>query len=313
MTSIIISPDYIPSAEFKLSELGKEPFLFGLGGKPADLIKPYTPYCIGKPSTQASAIIANLSDVNTSRCIADACKVTGVDNLLGLAEMYSGLHTAGLSTASASFGAGSDAYKAFTGQLTKLESLLFEMQKAKVSGDAAKYQSLRKQAESLHSTVNKRFAGEVNKVTANIKSRKGVPLKDFARVENIVKSSRNLNKLNFLDLAQASTLNTFAKASHIAGNSFLVFDFGLGASKTYVEYQKGGNWHKTMFVESMKLGGAAAIAYGAGTAAASLALTLTPVGWIVLVGVAATLSYTYVTTVDAQGGRWYDEIMGWFN
>lgn len=93
----------------------------------------------------------------------------------------------------------------------------------------------------------------------------------------------------------------------------LVFDFGVGVSKTYVDYQKGGNWHKTMFVESMKLGGASLITYGAATAAAYLALTLTPVGWVVLVGVAATASYTYVTTVDNHGGSLYDKIMGWFN
>src|SRR5690606_24020555 len=144
----------------------------------------------------------------------------------------------------------------------------------------------------LHTSVNKTFATEVNRVTSTIKSRKGIPLKDFARAENIVKGSRNLNKINFLDLTQASNLSTFAKASHVAGSSLLIFDFGLGASKTYSDYQQGGNWHKTMFVESMKLGGAAVITGTASMVALGLSLTLTPVGWVVLAGIAAATAYS---------------------
>lgn len=311
MTSIVISSDYVSSSDFKLSELGIEPLLFGLGGKPIEQIKPYTPYCIGKPSTQASAIIANLSDTNTARCISDSCNITGVDTLLGLAEMYSGLHSGGLSAASAAFGAGTDSYKVFVSDLKKLESLYLEMHKVHKAGNGPQYQTLRRQAESLHAAVNKTFAKEVERVTSTIKSRKGIPLKDFARAENIVKGSRNLNKLNFLDLTQSSNLNKFAKGAHVAGSGMLLFDFGVGVSKTYVEYEKGGNWHKTMFVESVKLGTVAAIS-GAASAAA-LALALTPVGWVVLVGVAATTSYFAMKGIDEDGGKWYDKIMGWLD
>jgi hypothetical protein len=128
-----------------------------------------------------------------------------------------------------------------------------------------------------------------------------------------VSSSRNINKLNFLDLTQASNLSKFAKGAQIAGSGMLVFDFGVGVSKTYVDYQKGGNWHKTMFVESLKLGGIAAVSGGASLVGTGLFLTLTPIGWVVLAGVAATAGYIAVTKVDADGGKWYDMIMELFN
>lgn len=312
MTSIILSPNPLSRDDFKLTEFGKSPLVFGLGGKPADQIKPYTPYCVGEPSAQAAAIVASLSDVNTARCVTEACRIAGVDTMLGLAEMYSGLHSGGLSAASASFGAGTDSYKVFTKNLQQLESLYLGMHKAKAAGNNTQYNLLRHQAQSLHTSVNKTFATEVNRVTSTIKSRKGIPLKDFARAENIVSSSRNINKLNFLDLTQASNLSKFAKGAQIAGSGMLVFDFGVGVSKTYVDYQKGGNWHKTMFVESAKLGAAAGLAKGAMGTAMYLGLALTPVGWIVLAGTVAVIGYAAIQITSDNGGTWYDSIMGVF-
>jgi hypothetical protein len=233
--------------------------------------------------------------------------------MLGLAEMYSGLHSGGLSAASASFGAGTDSYKVFTKNLQQLESLYLGMHKAKAAGNNTQYNLLRHQAQSLHTSVNKTFATEVNRVTSTIKSRKGIPLKDFARAENIVSSSRNINKLNFLDLTQASNLSKFAKGAQIAGGGMLVFDFGVGVSKTYVDYQKGGNWHKTMFVESIRLGGTAAVAGITSAIGTALFLSLTPVGWVVVVGVTAALGYGAITAVHQNSDKWYDSIMEWIN
>lgn len=309
MTSIVLSSDLMSKADFKLSEFGINSLLFGLGGKPADQIKPYTPYCIGTPSPQGAAIVAGLSDYKTARCIADGCQIAGVDTMLSLAEIYSGLHSGGLSAASAAFGAGTDSYKLFAKNLRQLESIYLAMHKSKASGNTAQYNLLRSQAQSLHISVNKTFATEVNRVTSTIKSRKGAPLKDFARAENIVNSSRNINKLNFLDLTQAANLSKFAKGAQIAGGSMLVFDFGVGVSKTYVDYQKGGNWHKTMFVESAKLGAAAGVAKGALGAAMYFGLALTPAGWIVLVGTAAIIGYAAVKVTNENGGSWHDSLM----
>jgi hypothetical protein len=119
--------------------------------------------------------------------------------------------------------------------------------------------------------------------------------------------------MGILQLTQASNLSNFAKGAKLAGGNMLVFDFGVGVSKTYVDYQKGGNWHKTMFVESIRLGSTAAFAGITSTIGTALFLSLTPVGWVVVVGVTAALGYGAITAVHENSDKWYDSIMEWIN
>ncbi|MGN0921867.1 MAG: hypothetical protein ACI4NJ_09130 [Cellvibrio sp.] len=313
MSTIILSSNQMSTTEFKLSDFGKEPFLFGLGGKPADHIKPYTPYCIGQPDSQNAAIIASLSKPQTAKCIADGCRIMGVDTLLGLAEVYAALDVRGTTVAAAAFSAGGDAHKRFVKSLSELESALLRMHQSK--GNVVEYGRARREAETLSRKVNHVFSAEVNSATAKIKSRKGVPLKDFTRAENIAKSSRNIDKLNFLDLTDVQRLTKLSTVTRVAGNSMLAFDLGVGVSKTYSDYKQGGNWHKTMFVESMKLGSTAAVAGVAAKVGGAVALTfaLTPAGWIVIAAAAAGLAVTASMYTEHKSGEWYDGIMEWLS
>ncbi|MGN0921866.1 MAG: hypothetical protein ACI4NJ_09125 [Cellvibrio sp.] len=197
--------------------------------------------------------------------------------------------------------------------MSELESALLRMHQSK--GNVVEYGRARREAEALSRKVNHVFSAEINSAAAKIKSRKGVPLKDFIRAENIVKSSRNLDKLNFVDFTDVKRLTNLSRVTHIAGNSLMVFELGVGAAKTYSEYERGGNWHRTMFVESLKLSAGAAVGAAAAKigGAAAVTFALTPVGWVVVAAAAAGLAYKLVTDADQHGGSLYDKIMGWFN
>ncbi|WP_281557312.1 hypothetical protein [Thalassomonas sp. RHCl1] len=123
-------------------------------------------------------------------------------------------------------------------------------------------------------------------VTAQIKSRRGTALSNIERGKNIVKSSRNVTKLDVSSQAQASELVEFTKYTKFLGNGLAVIDFTSRVGNIHNTHKAGGNWHRQMFIESSGFAASAAagtIAINAGGAALSMLMVATPIGWVGLV------------------------------
>ncbi|WP_236702628.1 hypothetical protein [Thalassomonas actiniarum] len=158
-------------------------------------------------------------------------------------------------------------------------------------------------------------------VTAQVKSRRGTALSNLDRSKNIVRSSRNVAKLDVTSQAQASELVQFTKYTKLLGNGLAVIDFTSRVGNIQNTHRTGGNWHRQLFIESSGFAASAAIGTGflkAGGYGLGLLMVSTPIGWVgliiggaLVVGAAAGASMTtnYIITNDAGGI--YGSLMNW--
>ena len=128
---------------------------------------------------------------------------------------------------------------------------------------------------------------------------------------------RKARRLHVANGAQASRIALLARGTRYAGNGLILLDAGIRVQKVRGAYDSGGDWQRQAVLETTGFGagGAAGLLAGKGAIAGMtvLGLAATPVGWVVLIGVAAAVGFGAAYYMDKKAksvaGLIYDR--GW--
>ncbi|MCK5231565.1 MAG: hypothetical protein KAR13_14930 [Desulfobulbaceae bacterium] len=278
-----------------------------------------TPYLIGSNDTGINrSVLGQLSPMPIARELTNLSLSYGGDNIVALAEMTAKLKDYNIGLMGASTSVYANRIGGFAGSLKDYQAALMEYRQAVTSNSAMKTAAKQK-AHSAFQKMQSQFRNELNAVTAQVKARRGTPLTSANRATNIVKSSRNVAKLNVTSQVQANNLVKLSKHAKFLGNGLAVIDFGSRIGNIHNSYQAGANWERDLFIESSSFtlsAGTVIIAVNVGSAALGFLMVATPIGWVGLVvgglavaGSAAAVSMGVNDVVKENSGSWYDSLM----
>lgn len=282
-----------------------------------------TPYYIGEtPSQMDQNILTRLSPASVAKPLTDLALSYGGDNVVALAEISAQLRDYNIGMMGASTSVYANRMGGFADSVKAYQAALMEYRQAMTSNAPTKT-ALKQKAHAAFQKMQSQFRNELNMVTAQVKSRRGTPLTNPNRATNIARSSRSAAKLNVMNQMQANNLVKFSQYTKVMGNGLALIDFGSRVGNIQQSYQEGGNWERDLFIESSSFvasAGAGVLAVNAGTAALSLLVVATPVGWVglivgglVVAGAAAGASMTMNKIVSDKSGGFYDDIMQWMS
>jgi len=289
-------------------------------------IMPYRPYLMTThlgPEDQAIRAILCAASPRNLHTLTDISLDFGADTTIALAEIMETLRS---ESVLAFVGAGTSVYagrmKAFGQAIQRYQEALLRY-RAVIEGNAAPSirQAARQQALDAFAKLQAEFRHELKVVTSRIKARRGTPLNDPQRALNIATSSRSAAKLNVMSQVEAHNLVQFAKYARYLGNGLIAIDFGTRVGHIHNEYRAGGHWERELFIESLSFAAstiAGTITASLGAYSLSLAVTPTPLGWVLLVtagiaaaGLSATTAFGINHYTRNNAGRWYEDIMSW--
>lgn len=239
----------------------------------------------------------------------------------------------GLTAAGAIVGAANSKYSAFQRSIVSYQQALVALHdasQAKLQASGARTKSAHNSviaskaahAKRVHAEMVQRFQAQLQRYHANLSSQAGrSALLNAERGINIARSGRRGHQtsqsLHFANSQQVATVQRFVNGTQIIGRGLLVLDFGSRTHKVMTAQGDATRMAVTQY-SGFAAGALTGYAFGKGSVAAisaiSLGLTLTPVGWVILIGSAAILGFTAATAVDnwAQNetGYVYDRIRG---
>lgn len=176
-------------------------------------------------------------------------------------------------------------------------------------------------ARRMHAEMELRFKAQLQRYAANLGARaKRSVFLNADRGINIARSGRSNEKngqsLRFANSQQVNTVHRFVNGSQMLGRGVLALDFGLRGVKVHNADDKLREG--IVQYSGFAAGAATGYAFGKGATLAisriSLALTLTPAGWVVLVGSAIVLGFLAASYMDnstqARAARIYDRVAG---
>ncbi|WDE07205.1 hypothetical protein SG34_010095 [Thalassomonas viridans] len=256
MSEIILTNQLLSRRSFKeqcgieLSQLkdihGRTPE-FAIGNTPY-LLEPLSPGN-SPPSAIGLSALNQLSSMYTSRDLANISLSLGSDNVLALAEIRKNLYDFGVGSIGASTNFHGNRINGFLKAVQRYQDALMTYREAIENNSPYKLAAEQKVNHS-YKELQTRFHYEMESVTAQIKSRRGTALSNVERGKNIVKSSRNVTKLNVTSQAQASELVQFTKYTKLLGNGLAVIDFTSRIGNIKNTHRSGDNWHRQLFIES---------------------------------------------------------------
>ena len=152
-----------------------------------------------------------------------------------------------------------------------------------------------------------RYRAEIAKFVsaAEIGKNRGGPLTSADRGVTLAGGGRRHRRLYVANSAQASRLALLAQGTRYAGNGLILLDAGIRVQKVHGMYNNGGDWQRQAVLETtgFGVGGAAGLLAGQGVIAGitALGLAVTPVGWVVMIGVAAAAGFGAGYVMDQVG------------
>ncbi len=154
------------------------------------------------------------------------------------------------------------------------------------------------------------FSHELNLVNRgrNAKHRSRSPLNNVQRAMDMVRSSRNIKKLNLTSNIEASALGEFSKKAKIIAPGIIALDLGVRAYDVNEVYEQGGDWERAAFVESMGFAFSVTTGVALIRAGATIALLTTPAGWVALIVTTAAASLFMNKVGKNRGDELYDEV-----
>lgn len=299
--------EQIPASSPQFSALAR------LGLTPQTPLKANKPYCSAEDPT-SRAITRSLSCLNP-QARANLLHTVDIfgDQTVALAEVYDrhiDRFDMLFSTGSGLTGATATSVQ---NRLTDFQKALHNYQKSLIDlnnhnrggrGGAARRAELRRVARSNYDVLQTKFKVELNRFIprAHVGKNRGNALASADRGITLAnrKASRQLYITN---VSQAQKVSRFASYARFAGRTTVVVEAGFRTNSTYSTYKAGGNWQREAAIQAtgFGFGGAAGIKVGGGVVAGltAIGLGLTPVGWVVLIGVGVAAGLT-----AAKAGDW---------
>ncbi|MCP4117359.1 MAG: hypothetical protein GY737_18580 [Desulfobacteraceae bacterium] len=291
----------------------------GVADSNPTMLKPYTPYRVGQKSPHiGESLLSQLSPITISRNLTDLALSLGEENVTALADMFAILQKHGPGLMGASSSLYINQVDSFIKSVERYQAALMEYRKVLKTNPVASALAERN-ARAAFKNMQGRFRHTLASITAQSKSRKGIPLTDIKRGLNIARSSRRATKLNITSQVQANNLVMLSQNLKLFGNGLAVIDFGSRVGNIHNSYRAGENWERELFIESLSF---AASAYAGsnvmltGTAALGILVAATPLSPLVIIlcgiaiaGTAARASMLVNNELKNNGGALYDWIM----
>ena len=307
------------------------------GSEPTDDLTPYNalgctaftadmPYCLS-PHPEGRVITRTLGDLPQGSRSQLLCTLdTFGDFTTAMAAFYEE-QLAGLTLQDGAglVGAGATVAEA---RLTGFQKALLDYQKTllalrghKGSGHAANATKakLEHSVRLKYKLLQMRYRAEIAKFVsaAEIGKNRGGPLTSADRGVTLAGRGRRHRRLYVANSAQASRLALLARGTRYAGNGLILLDAGIRVQKVHGMYNNGGDWQRQAVLETTGFGAGGAFGIGAGQLAISgltaLGLAVTPVGWVVMIGLAAAAGFSAAYYADKKArsvaGFIYDR--GW--
>ena len=239
----------------------------------------------------------------------------------------------GLTAAGALVGAANSKYTAFQRSILGYQQALVDLHdasqaKSQASGARTKgahnsvIATKQAHAKRMHADMVQRFQAQLQRYQANLKSSASrSALLNADRGINIARSGRSgrqtSQSLHFANSQQVATVQRFVNGTQIIGRGLLVLDFSSRTHKVMTTQGDATRMGITQY-SGFAAGALTGYAFGKGSVVAisamSLALTLSPAGWVFLIGSAAVLGFTAATAMDnffqERSGRMYDRLKG---
>ncbi len=309
MATILISDTTYTEQKFQdtFGESLQELQAFGKNGN----MWSYDFYTLGKTSSEEERIINSLS-CGSHRNLYNICHILGEDTAIGVSKTTLMLRDSLIAASGASVGlftARTNKFVLAAGEYqTALEDLRHEIKVNK--GPGGDNTPAAQKIKTTYEEMNKNFGDELNLANRgrNAKSRSRSPLNNVQRAMNIVRSSRNIKKLNLTRNIEASALGEFSKKAKIIGPGIIVLDLGVRAYDVNEVYEQGGDWERAAFVESFGFVGSAIAGTLTIKAGVAIFLAMTPVGWVALIVAAAGASLYANDKGKEFGDSIYDDV-----
>lgn len=238
----------------------------------------------------------------------------------------------GTTAAGAMLAAANSKYTAFQRSIVRYQLALLDLHdasqaKAQASGARTRgahnavIAAKEAHAKLMHADMMQRFQAQLQRYQANLKSSASrSALLNVERGINVARSGRNNQRtgqtLRFANSRQVATVQRLVKGSTLVGRGVLLLDFGLRTNKVNTAYLNGGDGDRMAVTQYSGFAANAVTGFmvAAGTKALGMALVLSPVGWVVLIGAAAVVGFTAATLADNvvqdEAGNLYDRIRG---
>lgn len=238
----------------------------------------------------------------------------------------------GTTGAGAIVGAANSKYSVFQRSIVRYQQALLDLHeasqaKAQANGARTKgahnavIAAKESHARRMHAEMNLQFKTQLQRYAANLGARaqrsallnadRGIDIASSGR-----KNHKNGQSLRFANSQQVNTVHRLVNGSQMLGRGVLALDFGLRGVKVHNADDKLREG--IVQYSGFTAGAATGYAFGKGATLAisriSLALTLTPAGWVALVGSAIVLGFLAASYMDnstqARAARIYDRVAG---
>ncbi|UPW19362.1 hypothetical protein M0C34_03535 [Agarivorans sp. TSD2052] len=179
---------------------------------------------------------------------------------------------------------------------------------------------LESSARAAFKSLNQLFSTELSKATAVVKARKGTALNNATRGINKAKSARTDAPIRVTNVKELQSLKRMSLGLKAGGNILLGYDVYARGKMVQADFEQGKDWGKTAVVQTSGL--AAGIIAGTitanamTTAAITIGLTATPVGWVIAICIGIGATYLATKTFDGIGQKMATQVYereGMFN
>ena len=235
----------------------------------------------------------------------------------------------GTTAAGAMLAAANSKYTAFQRSIARYQQALLDLHdasQAKANANGARTKGAHnaviaaKQAHAkrMHADMAQRFQAQLQRYQANLKSSASrSALLSAERGVNVARSGRSNRRtgqtLRFANSQQVATVQRLVKRTELVGRGVLLLDFGLRTNKVLTTKGDAMRMAVTQY-SGFAANAVTGFAVAAGAKAIGIALVLSPVGWVVLIGAAAVVGFTAATLADnvvqEETGNLYDQIRG---
>ncbi|MGY5450586.1 hypothetical protein ACVFI8_06525 [Agarivorans sp. MS3-6] len=170
---------------------------------------------------------------------------------------------------------------------------------------------LESSARAAWKKLNDLFKAELVKATAKVKARKGTVFNNPQRAINKAKGNRTDAPIRLSSAKELKNLKYMANGLKLGGNILLAVDVADRGQKVKADFEQGKDWGKTATVQAAGLSAAVitgsvvakGVISGAAAAALSIGLTMTPVGWAIVVCIGIGAAYVAATKADEVAQR----------
>lgn len=219
----------------------------------------------------------------------------------------------GTTAAGALLGATNSKYSVFQRSIVQYQQALLDLHEASQAKAQAKgartkgahngiIAAKEAHARQMHAVMEQRFQQQLHRYRANLgTSANRSALLSAERGVNVARSGRNNQRtgqtLRFANSQQVATVQRFVSGTNMVGRGVLVLDFAMRTEKVYHAQNswREGAVQYSGFVASAGTGALVAM----GTKTIGIALVLSPVGWIVLIGAAVLVGFVAASKADS--------------